>query len=483
MFIKEIKIKNFRLFPADTWFEINTFNVPNEKDEGTGINLFVGENGLGKTTLLDALALPLLSYKAENFTLDDFNDPNKETLIEIFSEHDFEFAGIFPKTKYKAKGFSFEAKLRSRGAKTYLSSTVVNDQKYIKADNQKNPKEESPDLRTNVNNPFIGNRFNENDILFLDRNRIYQIRSGMYSATRFDRLMEDFNYQYIKKENNPFDINNQLQSISDDMENSFLNKAIDKFQEISGIELSVCFLNNWKPYEKAFFSMLKENKQQIPLERLGAGYEMIFSLLYSFFLSKQSNKQLIILIDEPELHLHPKLQGDFVKVLLEFSKSAQIFLTTHSPLLVKQFLYNKKISPHCLVKESEQVKEVGMKDSVLKYLSANEINYIAFRLATEEYHNELYNKLEADFWNDPKNKFETLKKKSYPNNVRRQIVFDNEFFNKQKREPIDSPFKQEKNKVTRHTYIRNKIHHSEENEGFPSHEELGESIKKLRTFF
>lgn len=484
MFIKKIKIQNFRLFSVEKVFEIDNLNIPDSQNEGSGVNLFVGENSYGKTTLLDAFSLPLLSYKAESYSLNDFNDPNEKTLIEIFSKNDFDFDGTMPNAKYKAKGFSFEAGIRVRETKTYLSSIVVSDQKYIKADNHDKPKDGSPDLRTSVNNPFKGSRFNENDILFLDKNRTYQIRSGTYNPTRFDRLMEDFDYKYIKKENNPFNVNIKIKEVSNDIENDFLNQSIRKFKEISGFEVSLSYLNNWNPHKKAFFSVLKENHQQISLESLGSGYEMIFSLLYSFYFSKQSNKQLIVLIDEPELHLHPRLQEEFVKIILELSKTAQIFLTTHSPLFVKQLLKNEKVLINCIKKVTEEINILKPEARVLPYVSANEINYIAFGLATEEYHNELYNELEFKFWNDSNNDLKLLKQAgNYDKDDCRQIVFDNDFFSKQNKEKIDSLFKTIPNKVTKHTYIRNKIHHSKENGGFPKTEELEESINKLRAFF
>ena len=175
MFIKKITIQNFRLFPNDKIFEIDNLNTPDNQNEGSGINLFVGENSCGKTTLLDAFVLPLLLYKAESFCLNDFNDPENKTCINIFSKNEFNFDGTMPNAKYKAKGFSFEAGIRAREIKTYLSSIVVSDQKYIKADNQEKPKDGSPDLRTSVNNPFKSSRFSENDILFLDLIYIHQL--------------------------------------------------------------------------------------------------------------------------------------------------------------------------------------------------------------------------------------------------------------------------------------------------------------------
>lgn len=484
MFIKKITIQNFRLFSTERIFEIDNLNIPDSQNEGSGVNLFIGENGCGKTSLLEAFSLPLLSYKAESFSLGDFFDPNQKTNIHIIADKNFEFSGTMPKVKYKGKGFAFEAGLRSREVKSYLSSIVVSDQKYIRADAETKPEDGKPDLRVSVNNPWSGSRFNENDILFLDENRTYQIRSGSYNPTRFDRLMEDFDFQYLKQDDNPLDCNEKLKEVSTKVENKFLENAIAKFKEISGENILLSHINNWLPHNKAFFCIEKANKQHIPLNDLGSGYEMIFSLLYSFYLSQQSNKQLIILIDEPELHLHPRLQEDFVKILLEFSKTAQVFLTTHSPLFVKQLLKNEKVLINCIKKVDDEVNFSSPEDRVLPYMSANEINFIAFGLATEEYHNELYNEIEINFWNDANNDFKTLKTNgTYDKNDCRQIVFDNEFFAKQKNEPIDSSFKTTQNKVTKHTFVRNKIHHSKENGGSPTMQELDESIKRLRSFF
>lgn len=94
-------------------------------------------------------------------------------------------------------------------------------------------------------------------------------------------------------------------------------------------------------------------------------------------------------------------------------------------------------------------------------------------MVTEEYHNELYGELEYTFWDNPSNA--QLK--------RNQITFDNEFFGNKCQEKINSPFKGGENKVTIHTYIRNKIHHAKENSGRPTTEELRQSIDKMRGFF
>lgn len=462
MFIKSVKINNFRIFKSGTDFTIDNINTPDASNTGSGLNVFVGENGCGKTALLDAITLPLLEYKTESFSLEDFDDPNKKVIINVYSKNEFEVDGTMPKGSFKAKGFTFEAGVRSRENKAFLSSIVVSDQKFIPVDSSK-PAETSPDLRVNVNNPFKGKRFSENDILYLDKNRLFQTRSGNFNKTRFDRLMEDFSFQYLKK--------STLQNLNDDLdikikkdtvENTFLTQAINKFQEISGSQIKLDFLNNCEPFKNAFFAASKDNNQQISLDNLGSGYEMIFSLLYSFYLAQQSGKQLVILIDEPELHLHPRLQEKFVEFILDFSKTAQIFITSHSPLLVKQISVNDKAKIFVLKTDGTNVYE--MQKRVLTYASANEINFLAFDLATEEYHNELYEELR------------------YINGDKQIKSFDNDFLIATKGEPKDSPWKGSPNQVTKHTFIRNQIHHQRDN-GKTDYKDLKLSIEKLRTFF
>ncbi len=223
-------------------------------------------------------------------------------------------------------------------------------------------------------------------------------------------------------------------------------------------------MDNWKPYSNAYFGVRKDNLQIIPLGDLGSGYEMIFSLLYSFYLSQQGKKQLIILIDEPELHLHPKLQSDFMELLTELSKDAQIVITSHSPLLVKQAKENNLVSIRTILNDSGTLKIDNVDKAVLPYNSANEINFVAFGLATEEYHNELYEELKL--------------RHGATQNIK---LFDIVYLQQTVGEPNDSPWKGNPNEVTRHTFIRNQIHHRAEN-GKARYEALEESIVRLRNF-
>jgi len=422
--------------------------------------------------LLEAMALPLLSYKADNFSINDFNDPNQKTSIKIFAENDFTVDGTMPKGAFQAKGFLFEAGVRARGNKAYLSSIVVSDQRFIKPDGQEKPKDGSPDLRVNVNNPFKGKRFDENDILFLDKNRTFQTRPGTYNSTRFDRLMEDFDYQYIKEQEIIQDLNENFDGIKKNIKNDLLADTLEKFREISGSRVALNVVDNWRPFSKGFFAEKKENNLQVNLNMLGAGYEMIFSLIYSFYLAKQSDKQLIAFIDEPELHLHPSLQSDFVEFLLEISKESQIILTSQSPLFIKQLSYNKGVCIYIFQKNSGKPELVTMDNRTLPYASANEINYLAFELPTVEFHNELYGFIQAKAIDEDENnaKEPTFDNWLLTNGLKKKKDWIREI--KGTTKPAE--------KRTVQTYIRNSIHHPENkhNEKY-SDEELKNSIEEM----
>lgn len=459
MFLKKITINNYKLFSDE--FSIDDFNIPDNINKGSGLTLIVGENGCGKTTVLDSIALSMLDYKAESFNISDFNNINKEVIINFYSDSDFIVKGTLPNNNFNSIGFTFNAKLRKKNQKNYLLPPIVYDQQYISS-NPNKPQRGSPDLRLSVNNPYSGKRFTETDILYLDKNRLYQTKSGTYNTTRFDRLMNDFNFQYIKNSDSIEDLNIPLNEKikKAKIENKFLESAIKKFNDISNFKVWLNFIDNYTPFKNATFIIKGNNNSQIPLSSIGSGFEMIFSLIYSYYLSKQNGKKMIILIDEPELHLHPEIQKKFVDFLLEISIDTQIIITTHSPILVKQLMYNDYIKS-IIINKNKTISQIS--ERKLSYLSSNEINYIAFGLATEEYHNELYEEL------------------MYKNNFSGIKNFDNDFFIQTKGEKKQYPWKGKNNEVSIHTYIRNQIHHRKDN-GEANYEDLKNSIEFMRNY-
>ena len=70
-----------------------------------------------------------------------------------------------------------------------------------------------------------------------------------------------------------------------------------------------------------------------PIELIGTGYLQLVQIFSYVLLFKPG----ILLIDEPDIHLHPTVQERLVKVLAQVAKerNLKILLTTHSPFIVR----------------------------------------------------------------------------------------------------------------------------------------------------
>ncbi len=456
MYIKKVEISNFRMFEKK--FVIDNINIPDKENKGSGLTVLLGENGCGKTTIIDAISFCLSDYKADLFEIKDMNTSKNNTNISVYSDNTFEVKTIYGNGSFKSIGYNFRANLRQKSTSIMFNSPIVKYQEYIAEDIEKY-KPNSPDVRTSITNVYGFKRNNDTDFLYLEKNRVYQIKGGVYNDTKFDRIMDDFNYQYTKN-SEIIDINSELSEKlkKGKIQNQTLNEVMKVFNDITDNRIELDFLDNYKPFDNAMFKIKKNDNILIDISSLGSGFEMIFSMIYSCNISLSNAKNLIIVIDEPELHMHPTLQKKFVDYLLNISKNVQIILTSHSPILVKQLLKSEYVKIKILNKDNN-ISEI--EERKLSYLSANEINFLAFNYSSIEYYNELYEELMFI------NKLEGIRR------------FDNEFFIQKMKLKADYPEKGKDNMVTKYTYIRNSIHHSGSYDEIPD-DELYNAILYLR---
>ena len=148
----------------------------------------------------------------------------------------------------------------------------------------------------------------------------------------------------------------------------------------------------------------------IPLKNRGEGLQLtIKNAVFKMLAEKQSdNQNTIFAFEEPETHLHPSAQIEMYKTIKKLSENSnyQVFMTTHSPYIVKE-LAKDNIMPIVVTRDEEKQTSYISKldEKVLSYDSMNEINYIAFGEPSIAYHielfgfihNKLMNKYENDF--------------------------------------------------------------------------------------
>lgn len=108
-------------------------------------------------------------------------------------------------------------------------------------------------------------------------------------------------------------------------------------------------------------------------------------------------KPLFLFIDEPETFLHPSAQAKLLGALDIISKVQQVFVTTHSPYLLRS--YNP--TDHALyVFSKDKGGNNAQPSNALALFGRSsptwgEINYFAYNMTSVEFHNELYGFVQA----------------------------------------------------------------------------------------
>lgn len=138
---------------------------------------------------------------------------------------------------------------------------------------------------------------------------------------------------------------------------------------------------------------------ETPVDSKGTGMQRAITLgliqLYarSSALTDRGNPTpLVLMLDEPETWLHPSAQLRLGEAISEIGEKEQVFIVTHSPYLIRKFDPNRHLltvltgkgtdrSIHC----STTFGLFGMGEPTW-----GEINYRAFGVCSNDFHNELY---------------------------------------------------------------------------------------------
>ncbi|EGQ9702559.1 ATP-binding protein [Vibrio parahaemolyticus] len=160
--------------------------------------------------------------------------------------------------------------------------------------------------------------------------------------------------------------------------------------------------------EKTIF--FRKNGVSIPVDELSTGEKQI--VFRGIYLLKNSKvlKGSAIMVDEPELSMHPKWQ----QRILSYYKSlftrnevqeAQLFFATHSDHVISEALADNANNLVITLSENSGVIEPLKVDrpSVLPRITQSETNYFAFDLVTNDFHAELYG------WLQDKHQLRTVK--------------------------------------------------------------------------
>lgn len=133
---------------------------------------------------------------------------------------------------------------------------------------------------------------------------------------------------------------------------------------------------------------LKNNERGVEsnLSEMSAGMKSIYILsLLETYIEIESSIPSIILIEDPEMYLHPQLQKAASEILYRLTKKNQVFFTTHSPNLIFNF-NSHQIKQVVLDKEGYTTAREDVDiDEILDDLgySANDLMNVSFVFIVE----------------------------------------------------------------------------------------------------
>ena len=308
MRIHNLTLKNIGSF-KDAYLE---FIGAGDNIEQPPVIIITGENGTGKTIVVDAIRALFYGY-AKNIERDITSSE------DFFIQSDISFSrqlkvNIFTKNKTKNGNFQtnnsdFNKSFDSLSYPVYKDNFVLN---YWTS----RLSSDSFDIK-NIETPKI-------------KDFLQDALSGIHLNTDVTKLITFFDYLSDSKDVNEKKVGMKVYSI--------IKQIID--QSITDGELSHVSRTQLQPK-----ILIKE--KEISLDKLSSGN--LYIIQRFIFLLKQmyavhinhgvpieeiNQIRGLILIDEAENHLHPKWQKVFLNNLLKIFPNLQIIITTHSPFIV-----------------------------------------------------------------------------------------------------------------------------------------------------
>ena len=224
----------------------------------------------------------------------------------------------------KAKLFALNSKTQYKNKFNWLIKNIFENQSIV-CNNSKIILENEikiiyPNNFEYMNNKFLEAIFIETPFIF----NLYKTFLGINTANSYAEALGfkiPFNYIwwdiFVKLSQTPKTKSN----INLEEELNFIEKTINgKFKKYNDIS------NNKWVY-------LKDKEYEMPNIAMGIKqFGIIYALIKEGYLSKEK----ILIIDEPEVHLHPKWQIEYAKLIIRLvKKGIRVLITSHSPFFIE----------------------------------------------------------------------------------------------------------------------------------------------------
>jgi len=386
--------------------------------DGNVINTIIiaGENGAGKTVFLDML------YEFSNYSLNREKREEKRKFVIEISNEEYDVlkgnANFVELLKFEPENNIFEIEFDYNVTQNW---NCVKIKTYSKSENgvsevtlpgtlftQEDTRSVIKSIYSDVEINYNPQNIQTTTSLEIDQNFNHSVRSSSNIATEITQLLIDI------KTLDALDANDWAeQNIGNAVDAAQLNKRLGRFTKA----FNQIFPN------KRFKGIINENNSKkvlfeefgktMSIKKLCSGEKQIVFRGGFLLKDKESGKGATILIDEPEISLHPNWQLEimqFYKSLFTDSdgvQTSQIFVSTHSPFIIHNANRDKD---KIIVLTKNEHGNIEKEDSPMFYSwGENELikeaYNISYNLSDENVHIFLEGETDEKYFNKAKELF------------------------------------------------------------------------------
>ena len=301
--IEKIEISNFK-------------NISNLILELENLNVLVGSNNSGKSSILQAIQFAISVAQTTNFENSRWNNKTKKLPTSLTPEQ--LIYAPFRDVYSLAFGGKLKTELKSAIQIEFTEKDTLEKSKVLIR------KGKNKNIATEIHNRPIGELLRKIEEPF----SIYV--PGLAGIPSFEELKSP---GLVRRAAARGDANNVFRNIiwllhtNIDSWNSFIKDVKDIFPEI---EIIASFNQERDEHLNV---LIKYDNKTLPIDAAGTGFLQILQILSYINIYKPK----ILLLDEPDAHLHPNNQRKLAKKLYDLSieREFQIIISTHS----RHFLY------------------------------------------------------------------------------------------------------------------------------------------------
>ena len=315
--------------------------------------ILVGKNNTGKTSVLDAVAAVCGAYE---ISPQDFNERRQAVRIQVRLRIDEEDLRLFHRLgkvsryrRYEAWRQAFQGKLPS--FKDGILSFTFHANAAGKVRLEDGWRKHNPWIFQVLPRLYRINAERElaqlqNDLfLFQEDEQLQKLRSGRCIFEQAKECRHCFNCLGLIEQKSPMELTAvETQRLLEykiyQMNlNDFSLKVNENFRKNGGYErlrFTLSFRKDLFSVEASAFS--SHRNAWNPVDTMGRGMKSIYMLsLLETYIGEPDRIPSLIMVEDPEIYLHPQLQKTCSEMLYRLSKKNQVIFKTHAPSMLFNF--------------------------------------------------------------------------------------------------------------------------------------------------